>query len=438
MYELVTRRHGTFGMAFSLSLLSLVSGRPPEAVYSAFAALIHVVLALTVFVLARIALGWSRRRSAVSSAVVAANAYLLFAAFYGWQPQLLLTAFGVLGLAGLYAALEGGPLPELAVIGGLGAAAGVCAYGAAFGPFVALGAVVIGAYVVLHRDRDSRQRAARVVAAITLLTILLGAVPIVRALLLTGRLAALSSNASLCAGCQAGLPSEALGLVPRIGEAARVSSGWSHLSLLVAGLLYLIGFAMARRKPGTAILVWGSGAALAAVVLLGLLSPNPYLSMKLAGYAAPLLSLTVVSGISGPARLTPRLGWYALVSVAVMMFGLSVAAVELRAARLALHSQAMAGLDQAARRLPPHAPVAIDVRDAWHQSWAIYYLRDRPLVIRHPQYFLSPAVAAAQQSSTRQVLYVLGRLSSGRVIWRGGGVVLSAARQRSASRPLES
>ena len=431
MYELVTERHGTFGIAFSLSLLSVVSGRDPGDIYSAFAALIDVVLALVVFALARGALAWSSGHSAAASVLVAGNAYLLFGTFYGWQAQLLLTAFGLLALMGTYAALESGA-EQYVALAALGTAAGVCTYGAAFGPFLALGIVVIGAYWLSHRDSESRKRAARSVGAIALLVLLVAAVPIWRSVLLTGRLAGLSSTGSLCADCQIGLPSESLGLIPRFAEGARWSGGWSVLSLVTSLPLFALGFSAARREAGSAILLWGSAAAFAAIVLLGLASPNPYLSMKVAGYAAPVLTLTVLAAGRSPFRVGQRLAWVAAASLATAMFVVSTVVVEVRAARFNLHAQAMTPLLDATRRIPVDARIAVDVDDAWHQSWAIYYLRDHPLVIRRPQYFLSGRVAAAQTAPEREVDYVLSRHAVGPVVWRGAGLVLSEARKLEA------
>ena len=426
-YEWVTKQHGAVGIPFCLSLLSLASEQSPEKVYSAFSALVDVVLALVVYVLGRLALRWTRRRSAVAAVLVAGNAFLLFATFFGWQAQLLLTAFSMLALAGTYAGLEAGPRPDLVAIGALGAAAAICTYGAAFAPFVALGAAVIVAYRALHTGVESRRRVNSAVGAISLLTLFVAGLPLVRGLIMGGWQAGYFSQGSVCSGCQAGLPSESLGLVPRVGEVARASGGWSLLSLAVAAPLYFGGFAGAKRESARAILVWGSAAALAGIVVLALLGPNPYLSIKLAGYATPLLMLTVVAGRPATLRQLPQLGWLATATLAGVLFVVSTGIVELRASQFDLHADAMAGLGGAAHRLPAGTRIEVDVKDAWHQAWALYYLRDRPVTVKYPQYFVSNAIAAAQKRAHTHAHYVVTRGDVlGPVIWSGGGVVLSA------------
>jgi hypothetical protein len=434
MYEWVTERHYPFGVGFSLTLLSLATARAPDAIYSALAALINVVLALTVFALARLALRWTPTRAAIAALLVGGNAFLLFATFFGWQAQLLLTSFSLLSLAGTYAALERGPVPAFVLLGGLGAAAAICTYGVAFAPFFVLGAVVILAYRAIHSDHDSRRRVNRSITAVALLTLAVAFVPIARALVVTGSQAGFFSKAFVCGSCQVGLPSESLGLVPRLGEAERASSGWSLLSLAVATPLFALGFAGARRETARAILVWASAAALTSIVLLGMFGPNPYLSMKVAGYAAPLLTLTALAGRRPQAlRLIPRISWFTIASVAGVLFLASTGVAEFRAVQLDLHSGAMAGLSEAAKRIPPHARVEIDVRDAWRQAWALYYLRDRQLVVRHPQYFMSNTVATAQKSSTGPVQFVLRKHAVGRVLWRGARLVLSSTDRNPSS-----
>jgi hypothetical protein len=426
VYEQVTKHNNPFGMAFSLSLLSLASARGPETVYSAFAALVDLVLALSVFALARLALEWTQTRSAVAALLVAGNAYLLFATFFGWQAQLLLTCFGLLALAGTYTALARGPAPGFVFLGAVGAAAGVCAYGLPFAPFLLLLAFISIAYRLLHRDAGARRRVTRSVGAIALFTFVLAGIPIVRSLLMADSIVNTATSTSLWAKAQIGLPSESLGLVPRITWLERTSGAWTLLSLLVAVPLLLAGFASARRQPGKAVLVWGSAVSLATIVALGLFDPNPYPSMKVAGYVAPLLTLTVVAVRPMSFRLVSRVSGAVAVGLAGVMFLLSAVVVETHAARFDLHSKAMAGLAHAMRRIPANARVEIDVDDGWHQSWAVYYLRERRVVIRHPQYFISSAVASAQRSSKGPVQFVLGRRATGPVIWHGAGLILSA------------
>jgi hypothetical protein len=413
-------------MPFSLALVSLATHQRPENVYSAFAALINVVLTLSTFALARIALGWTRARSATAAVIVAANALLLFGTFYGWQGQLLLTAFGLLAIAGTYAAVARGPEPALVLVGGLGAAAGVSLYGAAFGSFILLVGVIVATYVATHRDLTSRRRAARSVGAIALLTLALAAIPIGRAVLQTGSFLGQSSTTSLWSTAQAVIPSEPLGLIPRSSSVTRVSERWTVLSLFAAVPLYAVGFLCARGRAGKEITVWGSAAALLVIGLLVLLDPNRYLSMKLAGYSAPLLILTVLSPRALPGR---RGRWpsIVLVGLAGTLFVFSTAFVEVRAARDNQHASMMASLERATDRLPPEQKIAVDIDDAWHQAWAIYFLRSHPLEIPRPQYFLPGSLG---RLANEPASLVLAARPAGHVLWRGVGLVLSTNTQR--------
>jgi hypothetical protein len=74
MYERVTEGDEPFGTSFGLSLLSLASGRRPEAVFSAFGALVAAILALTIFAVARTALRWRPVQSAAAAALAASTA----------------------------------------------------------------------------------------------------------------------------------------------------------------------------------------------------------------------------------------------------------------------------------------------------------------------------------------------------------------------------
>jgi hypothetical protein len=423
-YELVTEQQGTFGIAFGLGALALGARTDPVRIYSAFASLIGTILALVVYAMARAVGAWPRSRSALVAALISANGYLLFATFYGWQAQLLLTAFGLLALLSASTALggmESGRDSEL--LAALAIAAGVCSYGATFTPFIGLLVLVFASHRIGVSSQTSRLL--MIAARISALTVIVAAVPIARSI---ARTSELIRHATSTLPHDPGLPAEAVGLVPRLTEYSRGPIAWTIAATVVSTILLLTGaVAAARIGKATDVLVWTSTAAILGIVVLASTS-RQYVSMKFTGYTAPLLVLTMVTPNIRRRQRLVQFGRALTIVVAALLFAATSTVVEYRAIRFNLHAAELSGLEAAGRSLSPDARVAISLRDAWSQAWAIYFLRNQPVSLTDDLGFAEKFGINFDRRGLAKAQFIVSRQPSGRVVWAHDGITLSVRR----------
>jgi hypothetical protein len=350
---------------------------------------------------------------------VSANALLLYSTFNGWQAQIALTMFGTLSVFTLRLALEGRGRREQA-LAGLFVAAAVATYGVAFAFFALLLAVVVGAYVASHRP-VLWHRVGSVLVGVGVVAAALGAVPLVR---MARALAGGGFEESPAwAGYARGLPPEALGLIPRIGTAMRPPTGWSILaSIATIGLLVLVLVPVTRRYQRRDLLLGTCGACLLTIGLLQLPSASPYLSIKFAGYSAPLVT-TLAVGLFATASRFPRTR-VAVVGAAACCFAFSTGIVyqEVR-----LHLQTLGPLkplESALTAVPKDARVGVALRDGWNQSWALYFLRGHRLVVLEPTDYLTGFGYGGRKLPTGNYEYLVDYASADPATWKSAGLVL--------------
>jgi len=434
-----------------VGLVSSLSGRDPAAVYGAFGVVVSVLLVLATFFAARGVLTWSRPRAFAAAALVAGNAYLLFSAFYGWQGQLALTAFGLASICCFRVALEPGAPARMQLAAALFTAAAIATYGPTYGPFAGLlAAVAVGFLLTVGPTRVAARRILGVAARTAAFTILIGAEPLLRAALYLPDFLSFLDLAWLEAfGYARSLPADAIGLVPRTTALQAPGSPWTMLAMLAALPFLAVGLlaAVRSRRPRSDLLVSTSVMLLVALTLLQLPIFSSYLSMKVASYGAPLLSMLVVLGFGRIGLRWPGLAVFApAVGLGVALFGASTAISITQGVKSVHSSTAISGLEVAARDLPAGA-VLIDVEDAWRQVWSVYYLRDRQLVVRRPTGFLTDfGTRDDGRPSSQDYAYQLTAGRDADALWRGEGLVLVRRRAGTpatlsasiaAGRPLE-
>ncbi len=317
---------------------------------------------------------------------MSANALLLYSTLNGWQAQLGLTAFGLLSIFCLRLALDDEALPRERVLTGLFIAAAISVYGSLFGWFAVLLVVTLAGYVLSARPVRIR-RALTVAGGVALAAAAIGFASIVESIEQV-RIAASEAGSSRWDSYQHGLPAEALGLIPRIGTAHRPSLSWSVLALAVTAALVFLAL-----RPGPPlrelrrdVLVWTSLFSLGAIVLLQLPGPNPYLSLKTAAYAAPLLTMFAVHGLVRR-PLPPRVRLLIVSTAAALFIGATLVVV-LQPLLHLRSSRSYASIRAAASELPPDTRIAVGVTDTWGQLWLVYFLRERSVVVLEPSEYL--------------------------------------------------
>lgn len=419
-YQRIQELHWPVALPAAVAQIALLARADPSSSYGAFAALLAVLLALSVYACTRACLDWSKRVSAVAAGAVSANALLLYSTFNGWQAQIALTMFGTLSLFMLRLALEDRGRREQA-LAGLFVAAAAATYSVAFGFFAALLAVVVGAYVASHRPVPWR-RVGSVLVGVGAVAAGLGAVPLVR----MARLALAGSGfeeSPAWAGYARGLPPEMLGLIPRIGTAMRPPAGWTLLaSIATIGLLVLVLMAATRRYPRRDVLLGTCGACLLAIGLLQWPGASPYLSIKFAGYSAPLVTMLAVGLFATGSRL-PRTR-VAVVGAAACCFAFSTGIIY-QETRLHLQTlEPLKPLGPALTAVPKDARIGVALRDGWNQSWALYFLRGHRLVVLEPTDYLTGFGYGGRKLPTGNYEYLVDYASADPATWKSAGLVL--------------
>jgi hypothetical protein len=238
-------------------------------------------------------------------------------------------------------------------------------------------------------------------------------------------------------------PSDALGLIIRVGTQKSPGVGWTAFAITIAAALLGIGTARMRspRNPRGYVTVAAGGTLLAALAVLAIAHASPYTSLKLMGYAAPLLTLLALStfvrraapatGTGGSAALR-HLGGVLATTVAAAAFASTTVFTVVYALKWVRPATVVSGVATAADRLPRSDGIRIEYGDAWRQSWLVYFLRDRRLAVSQPSVYItgfSPADAARHRTFASPASYALAPKHRGRAVWRGlGGVVYRIGR----------
>jgi len=432
-----SEQHLPVALPFGVAAIASLSGTDPGASYSAFAVLLAVLLTLTVYVVGRAAFEWSRRKTAVAALVVTSNAYVLFATYYGWQAQIGLTMFSLASVTCFRLAVERPAIRREQLLAGLFGAAAVAAYGSLVTAFIPLFAFVLAGFAARYRGAVSFRALVRVVFSTAAWALLLGLIPVVRAVMSVG---ALSHTLPEWDRYGHGIVPDAVGLVPSSDIFSRGSFAWTVLAALVC-LAILAMLARLPREAGLAALGSRHDFLLAAAAYFGavlsvLLIPgfSPYWSIKIAGYGAPFLVLAAFAILTAPGagqRATRRLAVYTAISAACL-FSLASARRFDQGLTILDRSRVYAGLAARLSRVPD-VRVQIDVPDPWRQSWAVYYLRDTPVVVPHPTIFLAGWGPVDKVVPTRPSTYRLAVDDGPGAIWYGGGLALRAIRAGSSS-----
>jgi hypothetical protein len=439
-YEMLTKDHWPTGLPVGLGAVASLGSLDPVDAYEAFAAVISALLALAVFVIARGCLRWRVRLSAIAGAVVAANGLLLLSTYFGWQAQLLLTVFGTLGALTLPVVLDRRAKTVELALPALFLAAGIATYGWVFAPFLALAALVAVASWLRDPASSVGRRAIAIrVGRVAALTVALGFVPIVEAVwrysIARGRFD--PSVLNTWSGYDWAYPSDGLGLVVRVATERSPGWQWTAFALAVSAALLVRGSIQARspRNPRGYVLVVSSAAAIAFLVLLAIARSSPYTSLKLMGYAAPLLTLLALSSFAG--RPSPsaadalstfrHLASALVVAAAAIAFVITSAFTVGYALKSVKPATVVDHVVAATEQLPTTDAVQIDYADAWRQSWLVYYLRDRRTAVPKPSVYLTgfaPADRARHPSFDSRASYAIAPEHHGTAVWRGTGGVL--------------
>jgi hypothetical protein len=440
-YELMTKDHWPEGLPVALGAVADLGRLDPARAYEAFAAIISTLLALGVFVVARGSLMWSTRFSALAAMLIAANGLMLLSTYFGWQAQLLLTGFGTLGALTVPVCMDRRAASWEAALPALFLAAGIATYGWVFAPFLLVtGVVAFACWLQSPRSSIGRRQIVRRFGVVAGLTLILGLLPTIdalrRYLVARGRFDA--SVLHTWSNYDWAYPSDALGLIIRVGTQRSPGVGWTAFAIAVAAVLLSLGCLRMRspRNPRGYALVAAAAVLLAALAGLAIRHASPYTSLKLMGYAAPLLTLLALATFVR--RASPEVrpdGSAALRHVGGVLFSTLAAAAFVSttvftvgyALKWVRPATVVSGAVRAADRLPRSEAVRIDYGDAWRQSWLVYFLRDRRLAVKQPSVYLtgfSPADAAKHRTFTSPSSYVLAPTHRGRVVWRGSGGVL--------------
>jgi hypothetical protein len=396
-YDLLSNGAWPTALPGGLAELAAATRVDPVQAYGVFSVAIAAMLALAVFFGARGCLHWSKRRSTIATALVSFNGLILVSSFYGWQAQLLLTTAGTLLILMLPNCFERQSGIRDCIGPSLFAASAIAIYGWTATPFVVVAAAVCA---VWSRRRGPDAVSARTFAlrlgATVLLSVLLGADGIVRALITLAHGAQHLSPTVLNYWNQYAWasPSDALGFVPRTPRDA-ADIGWELLAGTIAAVLIVRGLRSAHssRNLRGKVLLTASLTIFAQLIALVITGSSPYPSLKLMAYSTPLLTLLVLGSQFSRSRIGEASGQ------AARLRALGTALVNVLAACLFLTTTASAlssGLSQtlpatrvlpvarAADSLPADKVIRISVEDAWDQVWLAYFLRDRPIALDAP------------------------------------------------------
>ena len=189
-------------------------------------------------------------------------------------------------------------------------------------------------------------------------------------------------------GCtRTAFPGEVLGLIPRVGTAARPGLAWSAIALALTIAMVLFAVRGARRGSRGDVLLSTGAASLVAIGLLQLPGPSPYVSMKIGRRRLRRLTLVPLSGLVGRTRW-PRTR-VAVYTAGAICFVFSTGIVAAVGMPHLVSASALAPIRPAVQRLPADAAIGIRIEDEWRQAWAVYYLRDRRLSVHDENVFVT-------------------------------------------------
>jgi hypothetical protein len=440
-YDLLTNDHWPTGLPVALGAVADLGRLDPAEAYEAFAAVIAALVALAVFAGARGSLSWDARLSALAGVVVGANGLILLSTYFGWQAQLLLTVFGTLGVLTIPVCMDRRARAREAALPALFMAGGIATYGWVFATFVAVGCAV-GTACWLQNPRSSvgRRRIAIRLGAVGGLTLAFGLVPTIQAVwsYATGGSRFDASVLRSWSQYDWGYPSDALGLVVRVGAQRSPGAGWTAFAVALASIFLGIGCVRVRspRNPRGYVLASAAAVLVAELAVLALAHASPYTSLKLMGYSAPLLTLLALSTFVRRAPSGARPGGAAalvhvtgvlLSTTAAAAFAITTVFTVAYAVKWVRPATVVGGVVAAAERLPRGQGIRIDYRDAWRQSWLVYYLRDRRLAVSRPSVYLtgfSGARGPDRRSFASPASYALAPRHRGGAVWRGPGGVI--------------
>lgn len=439
-YEMVMKEHWPTGLPAGLGAVAALGGIDPANAYEAFAAVVAALLALGVFGAARGFLLWRTGLSLVAGVAVAANGLLLLSTYFGWQAQLLLTVFGTLAVLTLPAVFDRRAGRGEMIMTAVFLAAGIATYGWIFAPFLALTAAVgVACWVRSPGSSFGRPSIARRLAGVSAFTLLIGFVPIVEAVwrYTVSRGHFDPSVLRTWSRYDWGFPSDGLGLIIRAGTDRSPGAGWTGFAIAIAAFLLVLGAVRTRspRNPRGYVLVVTVAATVASLGALAITGSSPYTSLKLMGYAAPLLTLLALSSVAARQSRTAvnavaslaHVGKTMVAAAAVISFALTSLFTVGYAVKWVKPATVVDPVASAAERLPARDAIRIDYTDAWRQSWLVYFLRDRRLAVPHPSVYLtgfSPADKAQRPSFMTRASYAVAPKPHGSVVWRGAGGAL--------------
>jgi hypothetical protein len=444
-YDLLSRQSWPVAIPGSLAELSAATWVDPVHAYGMFSAVIGAMLALAVFVGARGCLYWSQRRSAAAALVMSLNGLALFSSFYGWQAQLLVTTAAtlfVLLLPGCFEEESG--VHECAGPAVFGASA-IALYGWTVAPFVL---VAVAVCWEVRRRRTSRTTAhpsfTRRLVTITALTVALGSVAMTRAAVTLVHGAQHNSARTLSYWSQYAwsFPSDALGLVPRSPQDVVPGAAWEVVAVAVSAILIVqtLRAAYSSSDPGSAVVATACLTILVELIGLALVGSNPYPSLKLMGYSAPLWTLLVLGRPTLPARDTRPVSQLSaafvkvlkgcFLSVTACLFVTTTAFALSRGLRETVPGTEVLPAARAASALLPRDRVTLlGVESAWDQVWLAYFLRDRPVATLQPSIVFtgySVRDAARPRRFDTQASFEIRENSPGPSIWSDGKFAIYA------------
>ena len=393
------------GLPLGVAQIATLAGLDPANAYGAWAVVLAVLLVLAVYAAARACLEWSRRHAVIAALAFSLNALVLYSTFNGWQAQIALTLFGTLALVTYRLALDREASRLEVILPGVFIAAAAAVYGVLVGPFLLMLVAVVAGYAVSHRPVQYRGLVSTSVA-VAAAAVVAGLVPLLRS---ARQLLNMSSAADGTAWdtYAHGLPVEAIGLVPRIGTTFRPPFAWTALAT-IAGVAVLV-FALAslrsvahRRRD---VLLSAGGGAVLVVAALNAPGPSPYVSLKFAAYAAPMITLLALAGVIGRTGF-PRIR-VAAFGAAAFCFVASTAIVYEQARSHSMTLEPLQGVAASGETLPADARVGIALRDPWAQAWAVYFLRDRKVTVVAPTIYLTGFGLEAPHLSRQPYEYVV-------------------------------
>jgi hypothetical protein len=456
-YELLTRDHWPVALPVGLGAVADLGRLDPAKAYEAFAAMISALLALSVYVGARGCLLWSSRLSTSAGAVVGANGLMLLSTYYGWQAQLLLTAFGTLAVLTIPVSMDRKARAHEALLPAVFLAAGISTYGWVFATFIGIAsAAALACWIVNPRSSVGRRRIARRLGIVAGGTLVLGLFEIVQALEAFGQTGGRFDPVTLrsLARYDWAFPSDAIGLTNTLGLIAHghktPGSGWTVFALVLSLPLLIAGAMQVRhiRNPSSYVLVAAAASLLGLLAVLAIANVSPYASLKLMAYGAPIFTLLALSAFqSGGNDANPgrkvKTGHTAnlrhivrvlFVTAAVTTFaGVSLVTVALGVMGNRPATVVDGIVAATVENVPRSETIRIDVTNVWRQEWLVYFLRDRRLSVSRPSAYLTGF--SVPEGSTRRrfaapASYGIGPTQAGSAVWRGSGVVIYRLRSK--------